>query len=914
MKVLIVEDTEDSRVMLERVLVSGNYDVETAVNGIEALTLARSNPPDIIVSDIMMPEMDGFEFCRRTKADPVLKNIPFVFYTATYTERKDRELAMALGAVRFILKPSIPQDILASIKEVLAESVTDRFQTPPELKVSNDRINSMYKHSVGRKLDKKVIELEKEHEALVKSEEKFRTIVEAMADGVSIIDENLNMQYVNSVIERDFGPFEGKKCYKYFNDLDEPCSFCRSNSVLSGKKAQWEWNCKKSNKVFDVIAVPLSKAGDTMAILEIQRDITDRKDAESKLAEHALHRDMLLDSLPHPAMLVGRDRVIISSNQAAAEFGAFPGKRCWETFTDSQFISDEERVYFEKYGIPLKGTCCSFCQANRCLDTGSSISKSEVEFRGRLWDVNWVPLNDEMYLYYSIDVTEERKRALELERLMLAIKQAAEVIIITDVAGLIQYVNPIFEKVSGYTCKEATGQNPRILKSNEQSDDFYKKMWEILTSGKTWTGRLVNRKKDGTLYTEEASIAPVFNASGSIVNYVAVKRDITREIRLQEQSRQMQKMESVGRLAGGIAHDYNNMLGVILGYVEISIDGMDSSHPLYANLEEIRKAAERSVGVTSQLLAFARKQPFTREILDLNETMAEMLNMLNRLIGENIEIVWKPENDLWRIKVDPSQIDQILANLCINARDAIDGTGRITIETKNVQVSQSYCIDNAAFIPGEYVLLTVSDNGSGMSKETINNIFEPFFTTKDVGKGTGMGLATVYGIVKQNKGFINVYSEPGLGTSFTVYLPRYDGAIKDHRKNIDPAYEDTRGQETILLVEDEPALLTIIKIMLERSGYTVLAASSPVEAICLFENGTPRIDLLITDLILPGMNGKELADKLLTVSPRSRCLFMSGYTSGAISHGGILDEGIHFIQKPFALQDLTTMVRKVLNT
>lgn len=914
MRVLIAEDTEDSRVMLERVLASGGYDVTSAENGLEALRLAKKNHPDIIVSDIMMPEMDGFELCRKIKADPALRNIPFVFYTATYTERKDEELAMALGASRFILKPAIPQDILHAIGEVLAEPVTVTSETSPKLPVDNHVLNSMYRHSVGRKLDKKITELEKEREALKKSEEKFRTIVEAMTDGVSIVDENYNIKYANSVLIKQFGAFEGRKCYEYFNELDERCSFCGKKGSYTGKKVQWEWICAKKNKIYDVISVPLKTSENIVAVLEIRRDITDRKQSEAKLKEQLMHREMLLDSLPHPAMLIGKDRVIISSNRTAMEHGAFPGKRCWEAFADCKFISDEEKQHYKEFGSPLPKTCCVFCQADKCLASIGSASDPCIELDGKTWDMHWVALDEETYLHYAIDVTEERKRTAEHERLMSAMEQAAEVVIITDVDGIIQYVNPIFQQVTGYTCEEAIGRNPSFLSSGKRNDAFYREMWNTLKSGRTWTNRLVNKKKDGTLYTEEASISPVLDTSGDIINFVAVKRDITREIRLEEQSRQMQKMEFIGRLAGGVAHDYNNMLGVILGYLEISIEGMASSHPLYANLMEIRKAAERSVGVTRQLLAFARKQPFTSEVLNLNETMTGMLNMLHRLIGENIEIISQPGDDLWSVKIDPSQTDQILANLCINARDAIDGVGTITIETKNMVISETYCSENTSFIPGEYVLLTVSDDGCGMSEEIKKNIFEPFFTTKDATKGTGMGLAIVYGIVKQNNGFINVYSEPDQGTAFTIYLPRYTGINEKHLQNSDLTYEDKGGHETVLLVEDEAALLKIIRMMLERTGYTVLTASTPDEAFRIVEDCTSRIDLLITDIVLPEMNGKSLADKLMVDRPDLKCLFMSGYTSGAIAHQGLLDEGVYFIQKPFVLIDLTVMVRKVLNS
>ena len=379
------------------------------------------------------------------------------------------------------------------------------------------------------------------------------------------------------------------------------------------------------------------------------------------------------------------------------------------------------------------------------------------------------------------DITARKRAEAERKRLMAAIEQAGEVIVMTDAQGIIQFVNPAFERMTGYSREEAVGQNPRILKSGKQDELFYRNLWETISGGRTWAGRMVNKRKDGTLYTEEATISPVRDASGRIVNYVAVKRDITEHLRLAAQFQQAQKMESVGRLAGGVAHDFNNMLGVILGHAELALEQVDPAQPLHADLEEIRKAAERSADLTRQLLAFARKQTVAPKVLDLNETVEGMLKMLRRLIGEDIDLAWLPGADLWPVKMDPSQIDQILANLCVNARDAIAGVGKVTIETGNGAFDEDYCADHAGFVPGEYVLLAVSDDGCGMDKETLAHIFEPFFTTKEMGKGTGLGLATVYGIVKQNNGFINVYSEPGQGTTFKIYLPRHVGKAEQTR-------------------------------------------------------------------------------------------------------------------------------------
>jgi len=393
---------------------------------------------------------------------------------------------------------------------------------------------------------------------------------------------------------------------------------------------------------------------------------------------------------------------------------------------------------------------------------------------------------------------------------------------------------------------------------------------------------------------------------------LVIYEDITEKRQLEAQFLQAQKMESVGRLAGGVAHDFNNMLQAILGQTELAMMAIDNDHPLHHHLHQIRHSAWRSADLVRQLLAFARKQVASPRVLDLNDTVAGMLKMLRRLIGEDIDLAWMPGHGLWNVKIDPSQIDQILANLTVNARDAIAGVGKVTIETENVILDEAYCADHAGFIPGDYVMLAVSDDGCGMDAKTLEQIFEPFFTTKALGEGTGLGLATVYGIVKQNNGFINVYSEPDQGTTFKVYLPRCqeqsaEAAVEDKDRPL------PLGTETILVVEDDAAILAMGKNMLEKLGYTVLAAQSPSTALNVAGNHSGEIDLLVTDVVMPEMNGKDLAERLALLRPKLRCLFMSGYTANVIAHHGVLDPGVSFIQKPFSIKNLAYKVREVLD-
>ena len=507
----------------------------------------------------------------------------------------------------------------------------------------------------------------------------------------------------------------------------------------------------------------------------------------------------------------------------------------------------------------------------------------------------------------------------ELRKLSRAVEQSAASIAITDLQGNIEYVNPAFCRMTGYTAEELLGNNPRVLKTGVTTAEEYRILWSTITGGGVWTGEFCNKRKNGELYWERARIAPITDSGGGITQFVAVKEDITalkqaeeESVRLEEQLQQAQKMESVGRLAGGVAHDFNNILTVIHGYSQIAMMAADPAQKIYGYLEEILKAAERAAALTQQLLAFASKQVIAPKLLDLNGAVAGMLKMLQRLIGEDIQLTWLPEKDLWPVMMDPSQVDQLLANLCVNARDAIDNIGSVTIATLNCSLDAQFCAAYPDAIPGEYVLLSVSDSGCGMDEETMAKIFEPFFTTKMIGKGTGLGLATVFGIVKQNSGIITVSSEPGAGTKFLIYIPRHTGVPWEVQKE-KTAAPPPRGVETILLVEDDRTILNLTALLLEKQGYRVLATDSPTEAVTLATEHASEIALLITDVIMPGMNGKDLAVTLKSLTQQLSCLFMSGYTSDTIATHGVLEEGVHFIQKPFSLTALAVKVREVLD-
>ena len=520
-------------------------------------------------------------------------------------------------------------------------------------------------------------------------------------------------------------------------------------------------------------------------------------------------------------------------------------------------------------------------------------------------------------------VTERRQAEAALQKseesFRTLIENAVDLIMVLDPDGTSRYVSPSVERMLGFRPDEIVGRN---ISGFILSDDLPAGLEAIAPRMRTpgpagQPTELRVRHKDGSFRTIEVIGNNLLDDPA--LNMIVVNaRDITerklaedKRAELEAQLAQARKMESVGRLAGGVAHDFNNMLGVILGHAEMALEQVEPTRPLHADLIEIQKAAERSADLTRQLLAFARKQTVAPQVLDLNETVAGMLNMLERIIGEDVDLHWLPSDELWPVRVDPSQIDQILANLCVNARDAITDVGKVAIYTENSVLDETYCALHPGSFPGEYVRLIVSDDGRGMDEETLSHLFEPFFTTKDVGQGTGLGLATVYGIVKQNGGFIDVCSEPDKGTTFTIYLPRHIGKTEQTGTE-GPLAPAVRGNETVLLVEDELAILKLTTRMLASQGYTVLAASTPNEALRLAREHAEELHLLVTDVVMPEMNGRELAKNLLPLYPGLKCLFMSGYTANVIAHHGVLDEGVHFIQKPFSMRDLAAKVREAL--
>jgi len=509
---------------------------------------------------------------------------------------------------------------------------------------------------------------------------------------------------------------------------------------------------------------------------------------------------------------------------------------------------------------------------------------------------------------------EGKARRIE-ERFRLLVEGAKDYAIhMLDPQGKIVTWNEGATNVLGYSKKEIIGHHFSILYEQEDIDSGKPEtdLQKAAIEGKLEEeGRRV--RKDGTGFWADVSITPLRDKQQELRGFSHIMRDITSKRKLEDQLHQSQKMEAIGVLAGGVAHDFNNLLTTIMGNADLAILDLETNSPIYQYMKDIRKAAQVAASLTRQLLAFSRKELIQPEVLDLNQVIMNLEKMLHRLIGENIEVVTAYAPDLWRVKADPGQIEQIIMNLAVNARDAMPKGGRLTIETANVEQDEGYFrdhgIENKA---GSYVMMAVTDNGIGMDKETQKRIFEPFFTTKEMGRGTGLGLSTLYGIVKQSEGHIWVYSEPGKGTTFKIYLPRVEEDTEAAKTKLSPTLS-LEGSETILVVEDNEMLRELIKEMLEGYGYTVLVTQGGKEAVGIATSHDGPIHLLLTDVVMPGMNGREVAKQLQSIVAEIKVLYMSGYTEDSMGHHGVLDSGMNFIQKPFSLQVLGRKVREILD-
>jgi two-component system cell cycle sensor histidine kinase/response regulator CckA len=525
----------------------------------------------------------------------------------------------------------------------------------------------------------------------------------------------------------------------------------------------------------------------------------------------------------------------------------------------------------------------------------------ELEFHARQFAPGW-----------SIGVGREigARKAAERERarLIRAVEQSADAIAITDPAGTIVYVNPALERMSQMTLEQASGQSHRALLSEALPQESYDEILATVTREGHWSGELARTRPDGSPFFAQVTVTAVNDESGKLANYVIVLREMTREHELEEQLRQAQKMEAIGRLAGGVAHDFNNLLTAISGFTELAAAQAEPGSELAGYLDEVQQSAERAASLTRQLLAFGRRAVLQPRVLDVNEVVAQVAPMLERIIGEDVALEIRLGEKVGRAMADRGQMEQVIVNLAANARDAMPAGGKLTISTETVSLDAAYAAAHPGVQPGDYVRLSFTDTGTGMDAATMEHIFEPFFTTKMAGSGTGLGLATVFGIVRQSGGLVDARSAPGQGSTFIVDLPvttakaEPDGEAR--RAQSEP------GHETLLVVEDEPSVLGFVSQLLTRHGYTVLGASSGDEAVALAESHPGPIDLLFCDLVMPGLSGRETASVVQTLRPDIRHLFSSGY-SEEMARRGTADE-FPFVGKPYDADTLLRAIREAL--
>nr|WP_319393267.1 PAS domain S-box protein [uncultured Desulfobacter sp.] len=764
---------------------------------------------------------------------------------------------------------------------------------------------------------------------ITESEKKYHQLFEAVSDAVYLISEQGRVIDVNQAACTSLGRKKEEMIGLYINDVDlnfslgEFLSFWEKEPFNTPKKFETIHKTKTHELISVEVTAQKIKFDHATCFYAVAKDITERQKTEKFLKESEKRFRNLMENVDAVAVQgYGFDGTTQYWNKASERlYGYTQQEAIGQSLLDLIIPPDMRDVVSE--------------EMRKMAESGRPIPSGELLLRHK--DGSPVPVIShhvivevpgcERELFcLDIDISERKRAETTLrqseEKFRTLVNTAPFGIQLTDLEGNIIYSNPAHNQIQGYEGDQITGMKLWDLTVDEEQRGQIKAYYQNIIANKPEPSIYATREKtrDDREIDVEVNWEYIRNENDEVTGIISIIEDVTERKKadaerekLQKQLNQAQKMEAVGRLAGGVAHDFNNMLGVILGYVELAFEKLDSSQELYADLEEIQKAAERSADLTKQLLTFARKQIIAPEALDLNDAVDSMLKMLRRLIGEDIDLSWLPGDKLWPVKIDPSQFNQILANLCVNARDAIAGVGKLTIETRTINFDQAYCAGHAGFITGDYVMLAVTDNGCGMDKETLNNLFEPFFTTKNMGEGTGLGLAIIYGIVKQNKGFINVYSEPGRGTCFKIYLPRHhaDAQIRDEAV---PEKNVPTGDETILLVEDEPAILRMTRMMLERKGYSVLPAATPEEALGIANAAAVKIHLLMTDVVMPEMNGRDLAEKVTALFPDIKLLFMSGYAADVITHQGVLDEGVAFMQKPFATNELAKKIRDVLDS
>jgi PAS domain S-box-containing protein len=652
--------------------------------------------------------------------------------------------------------------------------------------------------------------------------------------------------------------------------------------------------------------------GEVIGLIGISRDVSDRRRLAAERDELLARLQLQIERMPLVYILFDADFRVSEWNPAAEQLFGYSKEEVLGKEVFSKIILPEEMPHIDGLADRLR--------------TGDMIAHSvnrNLTKDGRVLTCRWfnTPLirGDGGFagtLALGEDVTGQRRAEEALRLRERALESVSQGIVITDPArpdNPIIYANPAFERLTGYTRAEVIGRNGRFLQGPATDAAATAELRRAVQAGRSCSVEVANYRKDGSTFWNALSVSPVRDAGGQLTHFVGVLTDVTERRKLEDQYRQSQKMEVVGRLAGGVAHDFNNLLTVINGYGEMVLAVLPSGHPARESVVEMVKSGERAAALTRQLLAFSRQQVLAPRVLNLNTVITETERMLRRVIGEDIELATRLQPSLGPVRADPGQLEQVLLNLAINARDAMPQGGRLTVETRDVDLDEAYAVEHAGAIPGRYAVLAVSDTGVGMTPEVRARVFEPFFTTKGPGKGTGLGLATVHGIVSQSGGRVEVYSEIGHGTTFKVYLPRFGESPSANRRLQSRLTATPRGNETILLAEDEESVRALSRYVLRDCGYAVLEAADGEEALKLCAGERGEIHLLVSDVVMPGMGGRQLAERLRALRPDIRVLYLSGYADDAVIRHGVLEAEVNFLQKPFSVSALARKVREVLD-
>ncbi len=967
--ILIVDDRPLNREYLVTLLGYKGHRLLEAADGVEALEIVRNESPDLVIADILMPTMDGYEFVRQLRASPDIAATKVIFHSAHFLEREARSLAQSCGVTHILTKPSPPDVVLKVVEAALAMApqtaepasfeefdrehlrlLTDKLsQKTEELRATNLRLTALMELNEQLATERDPFQLAQRYcnEA--------REIIGAKYSAVGILSDDgrtldhlyasgLNIETARRIIVAP----------TYAAALSRVVSERHSVRLRGLAEQPEELGALGSFPIRSALGGPLASSARVygwLALLDkLGADEFDDEDERltvtftSQLAVAYDNARLYAEARDHCAALETeashRKRAEEAQLRLAAILEATPD------FVATFDQQGERALYINEAGRRMIGAesadpatmkISNFMPAwayELVLSEGipTAIRKGawsgETALRdrhGRGIPVSLVILAHKTssgsveYLSTVARDISDRKRAEESlreaeEKYRSIFENAVEGIFQSTLSGDFITANPAMARILGYESPlellESTRDKERQLHVDPVRRTEMMRLLEL--DGKLEGVEISLFRKDGSKLLVSESARAIRGVNGRVLYYQGIIEDISERKDLEHQLLQAQKMEAVGRLAGGVAHDFNNLLTAIIGYGQLSLANVAVGDPTHTNIQEIIAAGERAASLTRQLLTFSRKQVLQPAIVDLNRTISETRRMLQRLIGEDINIVNLTDPALGRVRADPGQIEQVILNLAINARDAMPDGGRLTIETHNDEVDEAYACAHPGVAPGPYVVLTVTDTGCGMDADVKSHIFEPFFTTKEAGKGTGLGLSTVYGIVKQSFGDLVVFSEPGMGTSFKIYLPRLvDSSVPEVRSPGDDSIP--RGSETILLTEDEQIVREVASHVLRELGYTVLETSGGKEALVVARQYIGKIDLLLTDVVMPVMSGNELAGRIKAIRPDIKVLFCSGYTDDAIVHLGVLDHTIAFLQKPFAPSSLARKVREVLD-